>query len=174
LGIKSHDVISDLLPDLGVKLALKLQDDGYGSVHFHASDIDLYGLRYLQGKLKPYHYLFSHRHSAVRAGLGEFGLDNIVVTPEYGQRIRFNSVLTTAELNPTPLITKKVCLGTKCGKCLRECVHLGVIKHDPELEKSKVWYDPVYRTVLEKSEQNWNANYCLESCASACPIGKRA
>ena len=47
----------------------------------------------------------SHRHCATRAGLGEFGYNNLVLTKQYGSRVRFNTVVTDAELIPDPLIT---------------------------------------------------------------------
>ncbi len=43
---------------------------------------------------------FSHRHAAVAAGLAEFGWNNLVVSPDYGPRIRWVSVITRAELEP--------------------------------------------------------------------------
>ena len=45
----------------------------------------------------PFRYSFgpfSHRHAATRAGLGEFGYNNIVLTPQFGPRQRFNSIIT--------------------------------------------------------------------------------
>ena len=41
---------------------------------------------------------FSHRHAAFLAGLGNFGVNNMLLTPEYGPRVRFGSVFTSAEL----------------------------------------------------------------------------
>jgi epoxyqueuosine reductase len=55
--------------------------------------------------------IFSMRHAAVRAGLGEFGLNNVVVTPRYGPRVRFNALVTEAELEPTPLPAEQICRG---------------------------------------------------------------
>ncbi len=65
---------------------------------------------------------FSHRHAATRAGLGEFGYSNVVLTREFGPRQRFNSVVTDAELEPDPLIEKPICLREKCRLCLKACV----------------------------------------------------
>ncbi len=62
----------------------------------------------------------SHRHAAVAAGLGEFGLSGVVITPDYGTRIRFISILTRAELPPDPpRLRQELC--TQCGKCLEAC-----------------------------------------------------
>lgn len=65
---------------------------------------------------------FSHRHAATRAGLGEFGYNNLVLTREFGPRQRFNSIVTDAELEPDPLIMDPICLRDKCGLCLRACI----------------------------------------------------
>ena len=64
----------------------------------------------------------SIRHSAVAAGLGEFGWLGIVLTPEFGARQRFGVVLTTAELEPDPMYDgPKLCDPEKCGICTKVC-----------------------------------------------------
>lgn len=63
---------------------------------------------------------FSHRHAAVAAGLGEFGWSGLVLTPEYGPRQRFVSVLTRAELTPDPLYSGPP-LCDRCDLCIESC-----------------------------------------------------
>ena len=64
----------------------------------------------------------SIRHSAVAAGLGEFGWMSIVLTPEFGPRNRFGVILTTAEIEPDPLYSgEKLCDPEKCGICVKSC-----------------------------------------------------
>ena len=64
----------------------------------------------------------SIRHSAVAAGLGEFGWMGIVVTPEFGPRNRFGVILTTAELEPDPMLkVGSLCDPTKCTICTDCC-----------------------------------------------------
>jgi len=65
---------------------------------------------------------FSHRHAATRAGLGEFGYNNLVLTKEFGARQRFNSIITDAELVFDPIITEPICLRDKCKLCLKGCI----------------------------------------------------
>ncbi len=74
----------------------------------------------LTSRVPGYYAPFSHRHAAVAAGLGEFGRNNLVLTPQYGPRNRFNSVLTTAELEPDPMVDGPICRGDECDACRRE------------------------------------------------------
>lgn len=66
---------------------------------------------------------FSHRHAAVAAGLADFGWNGLALTPEFGAMQRFNSLLTSAELEPTPLYEgPPLCRPEECGrKCVRLC-----------------------------------------------------
>ena len=64
----------------------------------------------------------SIRHSAVAAGLGEFGWLGIVLTPEFGPRNRFGVILTTAEIEPDPLYSgPRICDPEKCSICTDVC-----------------------------------------------------
>ena len=63
---------------------------------------------------------FSHRHAAVAAGLGELGLQGLVLSPEYGARQRLASVITNAPLKPDPLYDGDP-LCDQCGECLKAC-----------------------------------------------------
>jgi epoxyqueuosine reductase QueG len=63
----------------------------------------------------------SLRHAAAEAGLGTFGLEANLLTPEYGPRVYFAAVLTTANLEPDERITHQVCIGEGCGRCLKAC-----------------------------------------------------
>ena len=62
---------------------------------------------------------FSHRHAAYLAGLGTFGVSNMLLTPAFGPRVRFASVLTAAELPPDPVLAGDLC--TRCMRCIEEC-----------------------------------------------------
>ena len=86
-------------------------------------------------RYSPFRYsfgLFSHRHAATRAGLGEFGYNNIVLTPQFGPRVRFNSIITDAELVADPLLATPLCLRDRCGLCLAAC-HMDAValRDDP-------------------------------------------
>ncbi|MEM2393388.1 MAG: hypothetical protein QXG11_01025 [Candidatus Bathyarchaeia archaeon] len=77
----------------------------------------------------------SHRHAAVAAGLGEFGWSGITLTPEYGPKQRWVSVITRAELETDPLYDgPKLCDRSRCSICIKVCPTQAI----PESESKKV------------------------------------
>jgi len=87
-------------------------------------------LRGPERRLKPFErsessliQYFSHQHAAVAAGLGEYGWSGLVLTPAFGPRQRFLSILTDAPLEPDPMYEgPKLCDREKCGlKCVDLC-----------------------------------------------------
>jgi epoxyqueuosine reductase len=78
--------------------------DGYGSISIL--------------KEKPIAF-FSHRHAAFLAGLGNFGMNNMLLTEKYGPRVRFASIFTAADIPPDPIMQKPLC--TSCMQCVNSC-----------------------------------------------------
>ncbi len=62
----------------------------------------------------------SHRHVAAEAGLGTIGVPTYIVTPQFGPRVYFNTILTDAELEPDPGLDFDPC-GDECDECIRAC-----------------------------------------------------
>ena len=67
----------------------------------------------------PFTGLFSQRHAAVAAGLGDLGWNNLFLSPQFGPRQRLGSLITTAPLRPDPLIEERLC--DECMVCVRRC-----------------------------------------------------
>ncbi|HVP95540.1 epoxyqueuosine reductase [Methanoregula sp.] len=109
-----YHVVNEMLDSCGYRLALFLTGKGYPSVWVPR---DGYGSIDVL-KEKPVAF-FSHRHAAFCAGLGNFGENNMLLTPHYGPRARFVSILTTAEIPGDPLIEEPLC--THCRRCTTIC-----------------------------------------------------
>jgi epoxyqueuosine reductase QueG len=60
-----------------------------------------------------------HRRAAVEAGLGVYGLNNLLVNEKFGPRLRLATVLTTAFAEPSRRVGKNVC--DECGDCVAAC-----------------------------------------------------
>ncbi len=63
--------------------------------------------------------LFSYKHAAELAGLGTMGRHTILITPEFGPRVRLACLLTDAEMEPSPSGAKDYCVN--CDACIRAC-----------------------------------------------------
>ena len=57
--------------------------------------------------------------SAVLCGLGELGKNGTILTDDFGPFQRYGFILTTAELEETPLYEKHLCDG--CDHCIKAC-----------------------------------------------------
>jgi epoxyqueuosine reductase QueG len=123
---------------------------------------------------------FSHRHAATRAGLGEFGLNNLVLTRQFGPRQRFNSIVTDADLIPDPLIEKPICLRERCRLCLNACFMRAVVLRDdvtkPDYRSvEKVSLDVIFidtpsKTFPVECDAHDGSLEVRGDCARICPI----
>lgn len=168
-----YETINSLLEQVSLRLANYLENKGFTSLYFPVT----YGgvFRKIQRLTLGGRGIFSMRHAAVRAGLGEFGLNNLVVTPRYGPRVRFGAVITRAQLKASPLLEKKVCLGESCMLCLQKCGTSALTMGNPELnppwEKDEVWLNPVTRTHIPTCFQQRIESFCYGRCIAVCPVG---
>jgi len=100
----------------------------------------------------------------VRAGLGEFGRNNLALTPEYGPRIRFNSVITSAKLEPDPIIKEKLCIGN-CG--------VKGLKVKENLNWNEIWLSPPSITDKHACNSRMVEAQYEGKCLRVCPIGDK-
>ena len=61
---------------------------------------------------------FSYVPASLVAGLGERGLNNLLITPEYGPRMRLVVVISDATLRPDEPRQEELCPGLECGLCM--------------------------------------------------------
>jgi len=70
---------------------------------------------------KPYPDVMVHlRLAGYLCGLGEIGFSKMLLTPEFGPRVRIGVIITELELEPDPIM-KPGTLCNKCMACVREC-----------------------------------------------------
>lgn len=162
-----YQIINDHLNTIALRVATHLEETGYASLFFPTTNT---------GVPEEYAHvpaMFSHRHAAVRAGLGEFGLNNVVVTARYGPRIRWNSVITSAPLTPSPLLAAKTCDGLACLECVRQCPG-GALSTLPEAEEHRLWLHPPARTAWDTCRSTRQTTDCMGRCLRVCPTGRSA
>lgn len=106
-------------------------------------------------------YLLYLPAAAQQAGLGQFGRNNILVTPKYGPRIRFSAVSTTLPLKvdqPLDFGLKNLC--DYCGICEKNCP--GNAMENPIFSQEKCF--EVWQRI------GTDCGVCLSSCPLAQPL----
>ncbi len=111
---EEYRTINTLLDQYTYRLAEFLNGEGYPSV-----SVPRDGYGHVSVLVKNPVAFFSHRHAAYLAGLGNFGVNNMLLTPQYGPRVRFGSVLTAASLPADPVMEGMLC--TRCMQCVAQC-----------------------------------------------------
>ncbi len=159
-----------------------LTEKGFLALPVHASDP--YDLSTLKG-------ILSHKHAAVQAGLGEFGLSNLLLTPQFGPRQRFGQILTDAELIPDKPLNANLCENT-ISQCHFACINIcpkGVIPHDYESDhgvmKTVVWkgvnidkagcsyYQDRGLPHMGRNGYTFRCGLCINACPVGSEIPKR-
>lgn len=158
-----YDTVNARLDAIALTMAHVLHAHGASSLMIPASDtVDKE--RFLG--------LFPHKLAARLAGLGWIGPSCLLVTPEYGPRVRLATVLTEA-----PLLTGSI-MEDRCGDCLA-CVEacpvqaLSGRRFDP-LETREARFTPKrcarYRDRLRDTVSG--ARVC-GLCVAVCPFGRK-
>jgi len=114
------------------------------------------------------HHL-SSKLAAYEAGLGVFGRPSIVITPEYGPRVRFGVVLTSARIKPdNPLRGFNPC--QECETCVGLCPARAISKEKPPplgFDRNRCM-EFIYGVREKTKREVMLCGYCF----NCCPIGK--
>ncbi|MFC2133211.1 4Fe-4S double cluster binding domain-containing protein [Bacteroidota bacterium] len=104
-----YGVANDMLDKISLQTAIKLQSDGYPALPIpaskYATDDNLHGS-------------LPHRAVALTAGLGWIGKSSLLITSDFGPRVRLATILTTAHFIPDTEL-ENLC-GT-CEECISAC-----------------------------------------------------
>jgi epoxyqueuosine reductase len=157
-----YDAANSTLDRAVLLVAKKIQEAGYRAYPISASSM------LNNGKLEG---VFSHKLAAHLAGLGWIGKNCLLVTPQYGPRLRLATVLTDA---PLP-VGKPV--ADNCGTCTR-CADICPSKaltgvhfspDEPRNKRVKAVKCDLYTS--KRMEKFGNANCGL--CVHICPWGEQ-
>lgn len=105
------DYLNGRLTKAVYDLATIFRKEGYKSLPLPAAGIPT-DQRFLTA-------LVSYKHAAQIAGLGTIGRHSLLITAEYGPRVRLACLATEAPLRASPSIEKEYCIS--CDACIREC-----------------------------------------------------
>lgn len=114
---------------------------------------------------------FAHNYAAYYAGLGHIGINNTILTPEFGPRIRFVSVFTTADL-PAGRPIDNLCI--RCGACVEFCPVSALKMSKRELRNKNITvadYDRHACTLWARAMTKRGCYPC-GICIKVCPVGE--
>ena len=143
----------------------------------------------------------SHRHLAVKAGLGCLGYCRLLVTPNLGTKVRLATVLTSAELEQDEEYHENLCKGCEkfcasacpvnaitddgvdVNKCVKENVKHGIpgwiglrkkISNTNDISNYLKNYlmDPTFWRIWQATTSG--IFYDCYECMKACPIGDKS
>ncbi len=119
--------------------------------------------------------------AAVRCGLGCQGKNTLLITPQFGPRVKLISVLTTAPLEPDAPFTETFC--DACEECVAACPTQALEPYRLKITRCMTYsvespYSPDVSEDVRKLERQYvqrpTARSYIECtiCADVCPVGK--
>jgi len=153
---------NQLLDAIAIKTSNFIQSWGYKALPIPASQT--MNNKKLEG-------LISHKMVATRAGLGWIGKNALLITPQYGPRVRLASVLTNAPLRPSKPISEDKC--GKCVLCVKTCP-AGALKGrnwTSNLRREDLIEVNMCHRITERNKEIFGEPIC-GLCISVCPFGK--
>jgi epoxyqueuosine reductase len=153
-------VLNSMLNTMAFKLSRYLESQGFRTIPVPAAYPRINKL--IRG-------VFSHRHAAVQAGLGEIALNNLLTTPQFGSRIRLVTIITEAPLQGDPPFEGTLCqtMKPRCElACVKNCP-VRAISEEGMVDKAKCLH-------YQEQIMPWSAvELRCGVCAASCPIGQR-
>ncbi len=132
----------------------------------------------IKAQLLPYHLgkggIFL-KDAAVLAGLGAVGANNLLVTREYGPRVRLRALCLDAKLEPTGPIDFSPC--NSCDMACKEaCPQRAFTRgsYGRDLCMRQMSRDEAHRVIPEKEMEEDSPSTCVRYCRAcelACPVG---
>ncbi|GHV02165.1 hypothetical protein AGMMS49521_3520 [Campylobacterota bacterium] len=109
-----YNTTNRLLDEMAYKIAATLNAKGHQALFYPR---DGYGT--IANLVREPNASFSQVLAAKYAGLGTIGFNHTLLTPQFGPRVRFASIITAAEIEPDEVMIKELC--GLCGKCQTAC-----------------------------------------------------
>ncbi|MCF8103925.1 MAG: 4Fe-4S dicluster domain-containing protein [Desulfohalobiaceae bacterium] len=161
----TYQTANRMLDELALRTANSLEKDGYSSLPVPASQI-LDQEKWLAA--------ISHKAVARMAGLGWQGKNLLLITPEYGSRVRLVTVLTEAPLAVDGPVKNR------CGTCTqcRDACPARAIKgasttdHYQDREEALHFSRCAEKLSAEFARMTDIGNYICGVCIKACPFGR--
>jgi epoxyqueuosine reductase len=158
-----YEYVNRRLNDIASRVASAVQNDGHRAIPVPASE------RIDDQRICA---LFSHKMAAHLAGLGWIGRSCLLITPQFGPRARWVTVLTDAPMPATGTPMEQHC--GSCRECVDRCpVSAFTGRTFDETEAREARYDALRcQTYLEELGER-NERAVCGMCIAVCPHGHK-
>jgi len=103
----------------------------------------------------------SHRHTAIEAGIGFLGKNNLLIHPEFGAGVRLTSLFTDLPLTIDSLIENDC---GDCAACMVACPADAIDDDDFDFDKC---FEQVTKFAKENHYNVYICGLCVRACADA-------
>jgi epoxyqueuosine reductase QueG len=154
--IRNH--LSQKIDDITAGLCLLFEENGYNAVP--------------TGAIGPCNYdktlektvgLISLKNAAYQAGLGRIGKNTLLLTPAYGNMVWLGALITSAVLEPDPVLSGDPC-PAGCTVCIDSCP-VSALDGTQFIDQNKCW-NHAFGT--EEDGGEWRI--LCHRCRSHCPL----
>jgi len=149
-----------ILDQIASQLSLWIEEHGFEAIPVAARYLSMDALSgVFRGDL-------SHKHAAMLAGLGDLGVNTLLINPKYGNHLMLVSIVTNAPLQSDAPFAKLLCPRSECLKCVTACP-VKAISHSGEVDKIKC--NKYSRRHSDIYFETWGLYFCRE-CRRVCPF----
>jgi len=145
--------LSGRLTETSYDIATTMRKAGYSTLPLPSGDCPMDD-RFMQA-------VFSYKHAAQACGMGQFGWHSLLITPDFGPRVRLGVCITEADLDTST----ESAVTFNCARC-RKCIDIcpaGAIK-EPSAD------EPYHIDKFACNGYRSAAGGCSE-CMRVCPMG---
>jgi epoxyqueuosine reductase QueG len=150
--------LNNLLDRITLRLGMEIERLGRAALPIAASQI-------VDWQQQRAH--LSHKRIAIAAGLGWLGRNNLLVTAQYGSRVRLATVLTDLALEPT----LRASADSGCGEC-RDCIAVCPARAIGE-GADEFNHQACYEQLKLFQKQGFVGQYICGICVRACGLRPR-
>lgn len=161
-----YRTVNTLIDNITLRASLMLQEWGYLAFAVPASQT-------VKTPADSYTGIFQHKTGAHLGGLGWIGKNGLLITPEFGPRVRLGTVLTNMELPVDSQVHNRGCGG--CNLCKDACPSMAIYGTN--------WHEGCKRSEIidaEACSRYMNENFKMIGrgsvcgiCIRVCPIGEK-
>jgi epoxyqueuosine reductase len=152
--------VSSFADQVAHRMALWLENKAYEAIPVSARGLYMDAMAgELRGDL-------SHKHTAMLAGLGEIGVNTLLIHPKFGPHLMLVSIVTNAPLKPDSPFAESLCPRSKCMKCVTACPVKAI---SPSGEINRLKCVKYYRQHSDIYFETWGLYFCRE-CRKVCSI----